>query len=128
MKTTIKEQGTTAQKGARKPPATTKSKADVLPEEKTSAPRSRTSVKKTVELETPTVQEQANKNVTPVQQNTVAGRLEESNIATTPVSSNRLTYQQIAERAFMLWQQRGYSHGHHVEDWLRAEAQLKQEV
>jgi DUF2934 family protein len=34
--------------------------------------------------------------------------------------------QQIAQRAYELYTARGYQHGHDVEDWLRAEAELTQ--
>jgi hypothetical protein len=33
---------------------------------------------------------------------------------------------QIAQRAYELFTARGYQHGHDVEDWLRAEAELTQ--
>jgi len=33
---------------------------------------------------------------------------------------------QIAQRAYELYIARGYQHGHDVEDWLRAEAELTQ--
>jgi hypothetical protein len=32
---------------------------------------------------------------------------------------------QIARRAFAKWAARGYTDGHHVEDWLAAEAELR---
>ncbi|MFZ5863118.1 MAG: DUF2934 domain-containing protein [Nitrospirota bacterium] len=31
----------------------------------------------------------------------------------------------ITERAYQLFEQRGRVHGHHVEDWLRAEQEIK---
>ena len=34
------------------------------------------------------------------------------------------TYDQIARRAYELYAQRGYQHGHDVEDWLQAEREL----
>ena len=34
--------------------------------------------------------------------------------------------EQIAQRAYELFTARGYQHGHDVEDWLRAEAELTQ--
>jgi hypothetical protein len=33
-------------------------------------------------------------------------------------------FEQIAVRAYLLWQERGCSHGSDVEDWLRAEREL----
>ena len=35
-------------------------------------------------------------------------------------------YNQVAQRAYELFQQRGYAHGHHHTDWLRAESELFQ--
>ncbi len=34
----------------------------------------------------------------------------------------------IAERAFMIWQERGCSHGNDREDWLLAKIQLEDEL
>jgi hypothetical protein len=34
------------------------------------------------------------------------------------------THEQIAARAYALYERRGYIHGHDVEDWLAAEAEL----
>ena len=34
-------------------------------------------------------------------------------------------HQQIAERAYQLWQARGGSHGHDLEHWLEAEGELR---
>ncbi len=36
-----------------------------------------------------------------------------------------ISHEQIAERAYLLWIDRGYAHGHHQEDWLHAEAELR---
>lgn len=38
-----------------------------------------------------------------------------------------VTRDQISNRAYHLWLKRGCEHGHHVEDWLEAEAQLNKE-
>ncbi len=35
--------------------------------------------------------------------------------------------QQIRNRAYQLYEQRGREEGHDVEDWLRAEAEIRQE-
>ena len=37
-------------------------------------------------------------------------------------------YNDVANRAYELFQQRGYQHGHHSEDWLRAESEILQPV
>jgi hypothetical protein len=36
------------------------------------------------------------------------------------------TYEQIAERAYDLYLARGERHGHDIDDWLRAEAELRE--
>jgi hypothetical protein len=45
-------------------------------------------------------------------------------ITSVPVEPEILEYQ-IRERAYELYQERGNEDGHDVEDWLRAEAELK---
>ena len=45
---------------------------------------------------------------------------------TEPVESNRIPEQEIAVEAFLLFEARGFEHGHDVEDWLAAEALLRQ--
>ena len=35
------------------------------------------------------------------------------------------TNEEIARRAYQLYVQRGYQHGHHLEDWQRAETELR---
>lgn len=47
-----------------------------------------------------------------------------------PVSQNRakqheLPHDEVARLAHSYWQQRGGQHGHHMEDWFRAEQELK---
>ena len=37
----------------------------------------------------------------------------------------QITFEQVAQRAYLLWHARGYQHGHHLEDWLKAEQELK---
>ncbi len=44
-------------------------------------------------------------------------------IATLEVPS--FSHEQIAERAYGFWIDHGCAHGHHEEDWLRAEAELR---
>jgi hypothetical protein len=38
-----------------------------------------------------------------------------------------LTHEQIAERAYQLWMERGQHHGQDLEDWLNAESLLREE-
>lgn len=33
-------------------------------------------------------------------------------------------YMKIAQRAYALYAARGYKHGHHTEDWLKAEKEV----
>ena len=35
------------------------------------------------------------------------------------------SHDQVAQLAHKYWAERGYQHGHHVEDWLRAEHELR---
>ena len=37
-------------------------------------------------------------------------------------------YDDVANRAYESFSQRGYQHGHHLEDWLRAESEILQPV
>jgi hypothetical protein len=39
----------------------------------------------------------------------------------TPISISR---ERVAELAYRYWNERGRAHGHHEEDWLRAEQEL----
>ena len=38
-----------------------------------------------------------------------------------------ITYEQIAKRAFEIWQREGELEGHEQDHWLRAEAELRNE-
>jgi len=40
------------------------------------------------------------------------------------VGSRELTEDSIRTRAYQLFEERGYEHGHDLEDWLAAEAEL----
>jgi len=39
----------------------------------------------------------------------------------------RPTHDEIARRAYQIWEHRGYLHGHDVQDWTTAELQLMKE-
>jgi Protein of unknown function (DUF2934) len=44
---------------------------------------------------------------------------------TTPtMTAMRVSHEEIARLAHRYWAERGHQHGHHVEDWLRAEREL----
>jgi hypothetical protein len=56
--------------------------------------------------------------------------------AAAPVSTNgaathsnlremKPSFEQVAQLAHRYWAERGHQHGHHVEDWLRAEQELR---
>jgi hypothetical protein len=48
--------------------------------------------------------------------------------AKTPAPSVEITRDQIAARAYQYWVSRGYQGGDPVADWLRAEAELKNQI
>lgn len=39
----------------------------------------------------------------------------------------KVPHDKIAQRAYEKWVKRGQSHGNHVQDWLEAETELRQE-
>jgi hypothetical protein len=57
--------------------------------------------------------------------NTSSQRIPEAQARNTATNRNGPTYEQIARRAYELFLARGGSHGHHEEDWLQAERELK---
>jgi hypothetical protein len=62
------------------------------------------------------------------QSTAVAGpRLVKTSTPTVPVHTD-ITYEQIAARAYELFERDGFVHGNHVDHWLRAEHELKQVV
>lgn len=42
-----------------------------------------------------------------------------------PAESNGHSFDDVAKLAHRYWAERGHKHGHHVEDWLRAEQELR---
>jgi hypothetical protein len=44
--------------------------------------------------------------------------------ATPVMTAMNVSHDQIARLAHRYWAERGHQHGHHVEDWLRAEREL----
>ena len=53
------------------------------------------------------------------------GKAVETVTSVTTIACQEITCQDIAERAYLLWKERGCTHGHDVEDWLAAEAELQ---
>ena len=51
-------------------------------------------------------------------------RLQKEISQVSDVGSLELTEDIIRERAYRLFEQRGYEHGHDLEDWLQAEAEI----
>jgi Protein of unknown function (DUF2934) len=47
-----------------------------------------------------------------------------ANAPTADIGSQELTEAIVRIRAYQLFEQRGYEHGHDIEDWLRAEAEV----
>ena len=47
-----------------------------------------------------------------------------TNGSTAKVAGTKITHQQVAELAHRFWNERGRQHGHHEEDWYRAEQEL----
>jgi hypothetical protein len=41
------------------------------------------------------------------------------------VTQMKPSHEQVAQLAHRYWAERGHQHGHHVEDWLRAERELR---
>ena len=48
-----------------------------------------------------------------------------SNHAPSNVTEIRFSYEQIAQLAHRYWAERGHRDGHHLEDWFRAEQELR---
>lgn len=48
-----------------------------------------------------------------------------SNGASSNLTQMRLPHDQVARLAHKYWAERGHKHGHHEEDWYRAEQELR---
>lgn len=42
-----------------------------------------------------------------------------------PATSRKISHEEIASLAHRYWAERGHEHGNHVDDWLRAERELR---
>ncbi len=87
-----------AKKGTSKAKATTKSTTSTKPRKKASATNG-----------APTV---------------TTGSAAKTNGSAGKVTQVKITRQQVAELAHRFWNERGRQHGHHEEDWYRAEQEL----
>jgi hypothetical protein len=45
-------------------------------------------------------------------------------VSASNVKEFKPSHEQVAQLAHRYWSERGHQHGHHVEDWLRAEHEL----
>jgi hypothetical protein len=44
------------------------------------------------------------------------------------VTSITVSYEEVAQLAHRFWAERGHQHGHHEEDWFRAEQEIRQKA
>jgi outer membrane biosynthesis protein TonB len=83
--------------------------------------------KKTKAAAKPTVAPAAAKTAAPkakaAAKSAEAAGVPEAAVAMTKTAA-RPTHQQIAERAYSFFIERGWRHGHHEQDWFRAEQEL----
>jgi hypothetical protein len=49
----------------------------------------------------------------------------ENGTATNGVTEIKYSHEQVAQLAHKYWAERGRQHGHHLEDWFRAEQELR---
>ncbi|PZM84079.1 MAG: hypothetical protein DKT66_05405 [Candidatus Melainabacteria bacterium] len=61
----------------------------------------------------------------PIQTETLESIKAPEKIDKKTAQSSQIQFEQIAQRAYLLFEQRGYAHGFDREDWLEAEKQLK---
>ena len=64
------------------------------------------------------------KAMSPLSKN-VAPRTETAALQQHVTARHEPSYDEIARRAYELFQQRGAQHGHHMDDWYRAELELR---
>jgi hypothetical protein len=46
-------------------------------------------------------------------------------VSASNVTEMKPSFEQVAQLAHRYWAERGHQHGHHVDDWLRAEQELR---
>jgi hypothetical protein len=56
---------------------------------------------------------------------TAAKKSATENGAPSNVTEIRFSHDQVAQLAHRFWAERGHQHGHHLEDWFRAEQELR---
>jgi Protein of unknown function (DUF2934) len=61
----------------------------------------------------------------PAAKKTVASAKASVNPASHSTNGNSISHDQVAMLANRFWNERGRTHGHHEEDWFRAEQELR---
>jgi hypothetical protein len=46
-------------------------------------------------------------------------------VVSAKVNGHSISHEQVAQLAYRFWTERGHKHGHHEEDWFRAERELR---
>lgn len=75
----------------------------------------------------------ADKATTTAKPRKTAAKKSSNAVTADPVSTNghaaaqgrHVPHEEVARLAHTYWQQRGHKHGHHEEDWFRAEQELR---
>ncbi len=101
---------------ASKEKVTTTKAANVNP-----APKSTTKETKATETKTTTAKAAVAEKETAIKQESISAVESKKQ----KIDKSAITAEHIAVRAYLLWQERGFNHGGDVNDWLRAEAELK---
>ena len=61
----------------------------------------------------------------PAAKKTVASAKANGSSASHSTNGNSISHDQVAQLAHRFWAERGRTHGHHEEDWFRAEQALR---
>jgi hypothetical protein len=64
-------------------------------------------------------------NVTEMPHSTANGAAPSNAVTPSGVTEIGISREQVALLAHKYWAERGHQHGHHVDDWLRAEQELR---
>jgi hypothetical protein len=72
-----------------------------------------------------TVKKASAKPKAPAKPRKTAAKKAETNGAAPNVTEMKLSHEQVAQLAHRYWAERGHQHGHHEEDWFRAEQELR---
>ncbi len=72
-----------------------------------------------------TVKKTSAKPKAPAKPRKTAAKKVETNGAVPIVTEMKFSHEQVAQLAHRFWNERGRLHGHHEEDWFRAEQELR---